>query len=231
MIDRPARELMVAAFDSFLNEEIDSSQFDDVIFDISAACRDETVQYVAGEAWGFYDELRPHTVRLEKQAWNFLQRLRLLLHSDCEVVFERRWALGYQCTALACLSAIAATAWVTGNSPALHVVCLMAGVLMWVVTRPEPEPKPYLEIVYPFRSVKQLASVYRRTPNFHKARYPQHLGRRRGERLIDSALSYLVFPFVHTVFTPLAVLAECFPSGEWRVIEPGELGSSGMLPA
>jgi hypothetical protein len=231
MIDRPARELVVVAIDSFLNEEIDSSQFDDVIFDISAASRDETIQHVAAKLWCCYDELRPHKVRLERQGWNYVQRLRLLLQSDCEIVFERRWALGYQAVAVACLSAIVATAWVTGNSMALHVVCFAAGIVMWVLAPREPHPNPYHKIVCPFRSVKQLASVYRQTLEFQKARYPKRAGEQRGDASVEGVLAWLLAPVVHAFFAPLIVLAECFPSGDWRVIEPGEFGSSRMSQA
>lgn len=217
MIDRQARELLVAAIDSYLNEEIELSAFNHAVFAIAAATPDAAAHYVAETVSDTYDDA-PH--RIEAWDWNCLQRIRLVLLSDCEMFFQKESEFGRRYVALACLAFIIATAWLTGNSPELHLVCLLSGMLLYGVGSRELDPNPYYEIVFPFDSVRQLANVYRQTPGFRKQRIPRAWRRKSSE--VRPALVWLVTSIAHALFMPLIVLFECFPSGTWRVVESSE---------
>ena len=90
-VDRKNRDALVTAINRYLDGESTAFQFDDEIFGITSD--DPTVSHVVGVFWCFYDDCRDHKVRLSKDAWDYFQRLILVLQSDghIEVSTRRRW--------------------------------------------------------------------------------------------------------------------------------------------
>jgi hypothetical protein len=221
VIDRPARDRLVVAIESFLNEENDSAAFDYAIWRIASRTGDAGIEYVVEELTDFYDE-RPGKARLTRDAWNYVQRLRLFLQSDCQITFVPDPVSFDQPAAAALLILVVVTALWFGRSPVLHLVCLVAALELWMQDRRRRQALgPYTEIVEPFVSIEQLAGVYRRTPTFQKRRYPHTTQRRRSA---EGWLSWLPWSFAHLaagiVVVPFHLLVACFRPGRWCVVEP-----------
>jgi hypothetical protein len=90
-VDRKNRDALLAAINRYLDGETTAFTFDDEIFGI--ASDDRTISHVVSQLWLFYDDCKDHKARLSKEAWDYFQRLILVLQSDAhvEVSKRRRW--------------------------------------------------------------------------------------------------------------------------------------------
>ena len=91
IVDRPNRDALVAAINRYLDGETTAFKFDDEIFSIKSD--DPTISHVVCQLWFFYDDCKDHKVQLSKEAWDYFQRLILVLQSDAHIEFSkrRRW--------------------------------------------------------------------------------------------------------------------------------------------
>ncbi len=89
MIDRDARNAVVAALEDYQLERITAFEFDERIFDVADKSLDQTVRECVDALCGFYDDCTDHRVVAEKYEWDIWERLRLLLLSDAELEAER----------------------------------------------------------------------------------------------------------------------------------------------
>jgi hypothetical protein len=223
MIDRPAREALVTSVDSYLNNEIESPAFYSALSDVFNRTRDAGVHHVIDEVSDVCDG-PPGKVRLTRDAWNYLQRLKLFLKSDCRIEFVSEPASSDQPAAAALLILVVITAVWFGRSPILHLVCLIAGLELWMQDRRRRQRVgPYEAVVEPFVSMEQLASVYRRSAGFRKHRYPHRTERGPAdEEGIGSVIWYIVHLAAGIVVVPFGLLIACFRPGRFCVIEPDE---------
>jgi hypothetical protein len=92
MIDRAARDKVIATFEAYLDDRITAFEFDDRLQDIDS--EDRTVNEVVHAAWFHYDDCKDHKVHLSKPEWDYFQRLLLILRSDAELSSseKRRWS-------------------------------------------------------------------------------------------------------------------------------------------
>jgi len=91
MVDREARNRMIEALESYMDEHIRALEFDDALVAIEASTSDETVKLLRWDLWSVYDDLEDHKVIASKEEWDALNRVRLFLESDAEIEMERRW--------------------------------------------------------------------------------------------------------------------------------------------
>jgi len=186
MIDRDARDKMVAVIESYMNDEIMAFAFDDALNNIET--KDEAVKEARAILWFFYDDLKDHKIVANKEQWNLLCRFILFLRSDAELEIKRK----YQCTeiqaiALCLIILISLLAWTVGASWILLLAWVGAGIFTWEVDRRFLAPlreqwngcsTDNIE-VFPFDSVPNIFRAAKSVPNFHKHRFPQELAKRR----------------------------------------------------
>ena len=221
VIDRPARELLVTAVDSLVSDEITFRAFVREHCGIFQRTEDAGARHVIEELTDLYDE-RPDNVVITRDEWNYLQRLKLFLQSDCQIAFVPDPMSFDQPAAAALLILVVVTACCFGHSPILHLVCLVAALELWMQDRRRRHALgPYAAIVEPFVSIEQLAGVYRRTATFQKRRYPHSTQRRRSaEGRLGRLPGYFAHLAAGSVVVPFHLLVACFRPGRWCVIEP-----------
>ncbi len=88
MVDRNTRDTVLAAMDDYLSGRIRSFEFDERLHKVES--RDTTVNQLIFTLWSCYDDIIDHPVRLTREGWDYLQRVRLVLHSNAEFTDNRR---------------------------------------------------------------------------------------------------------------------------------------------
>jgi hypothetical protein len=81
LVDSSARAAICEAIDGHLNDQLSAFAFDERLARIRSETKDPTALFVIEQLWYFYDDCDDHLVCLEKQSWDTIQRLRLLLES------------------------------------------------------------------------------------------------------------------------------------------------------
>lgn len=79
---REDRDELIAILNRYLDEEISAFEFDEQLADLDERTEDETVCSAITSLCFFYDDITDHKVVAGKEAWDFFQRLLLLLKSD-----------------------------------------------------------------------------------------------------------------------------------------------------
>lgn len=192
MIDRAAREQLASILRSYMNEEITAFQLDERLDSFRSFPNDKTVELIAADLWGCYDDLKDHRVVASKQTWDYFNRVLLLLSSDAELEEKRRefaWHSGQVAPGICLLLAIGASVRVGWNLNLVSVFVssgLISMAISWVNrrrTRKKSAPE-----TYPFPSFNALSFLRRRTQLFSKAPYPKPL-----------ALRSIRHPFINAV--------------------------------
>lgn len=210
----PTRENLASVIRAFLGSEITAFEFDEQLDEFRDS-HDPVVQYVTDAVWYHYDDCDDHLVCTSKPEWDFLQRLLLLLASDCTIERESRriWSLRQ---VIAAISLAAFTYFAVRSGWGYHLLLLAVpfGVISMLLayTRPSPpvSSDPYRPIIFPFASFSDLERAYRSTV-FRKTRYPKSLS----DRQIRSPFMY-TFHTLHShvmwlLLAPFPLFVQCFP--------------------
>jgi len=215
-VDRQHRDLLMAAVDRYLNDELTAFAFDDAIFEIRDQTDDETVKRVVDELSCFYDDCDDHKVVLDRISWDYVQRLRLLLKSDAVLELSKRhiWSLAQAVAALA----IAGFLWAAskmGVGQQLLVVAIPFGVVSIALSKWRTHSFragcKWNVSLSPFNSVAQLLQTRRRVRDFRKQRYPLHLASRRIRGVGGEMVNALhIYPFWF-MFSPIVLLTQLLP--------------------
>jgi hypothetical protein len=231
MIDRDARNAVVAALEDYQLERITAFEFDERIFDVADKSRDQTVRECVDALWGFYDDCTDHRVVAEKYEWDIWERLRLLLLSDAELEAERsgraKRALLPVCGLVAMLGVVVLV-WSVwrghGVLFALGLYLLLCAVVTWRArasdAATEKKDAPYR--MAPFASLAQMRRAVREVPGFRKQRYPRRLS---GRVVPRSWLSQVVAQGVGFLGAPMLLgmmVMATGGSGTTRVVWPGD---------
>ncbi|MFW6058892.1 MAG: hypothetical protein ACODAQ_01845 [Phycisphaeraceae bacterium] len=212
MIDQAARKRLIATIDAFRDGTIQSELFDAEIMEIET--NDETVDFVVGQLWHFYDDFIDHPIMVEKLEWDYIERLRLLLASNSEIQFTkyRQWSLRQPC-AWAALGAVGAAAFWTGIGMHLALALLPMGLLVFLLNswherelRRRSNAKDLL--LTPFASTAELLRVHRNTRTFHKHRYP---GSSKREPLRSGFTTWVITFNGYIMLSPLFLIAYALP--------------------
>lgn len=178
MVDRIARDKLLAAIDRFLKGETGSFTFDDEVFAIES--QDQTVRDIALDCWFCYDDCIDHPVKLTRDGWNHMQRLRLMLASNAQFQKIRRWqwspAHSYAAGALLVLAMVF---WSQGWGFLFLMANFAAGLGFWYFASRDHAKRPATEAaiyqITPFQSLSILRDVRESVPDFKKLRYPAQM--------------------------------------------------------
>ena len=230
MIDRAARDKMVAAIEAYLNDEIMAFDFDDALVDIACKTTDDAVKDMQYVLWFFYDDLKDHKIVASKEAWNLMCRIILFLRSNAEIETKcvRQWS-STQMTTFGLIFLIAFLVWTVGASWTLLIAWIGTGMLTWEIDRRIRAPLrkashdlPNNIEVFPFDSVPSIFRAAESVPDFHKRPFPPELAKRRIRTGLSGFLFntemhlprpiLLTFGFIGwTIVLPFVLLGQLFP--------------------
>lgn len=224
VIDREARNRLGETIESYLDDRLMAFTFDDQIMAISGQTQDETVRIVVQQLWFFYDDCTNHRVVLSKEAWDYIQRLLLLLDSDAELLSEkhRRWTWK-QTFAVTALSIFMAIAFMSGLGVHLYILAIPFGLISMILSAVEAKAQakdPNADRIVrltPFKNLTQLLVLRRRSRRFRKRRYRLELV----DRLIRSPASDRINQWqgwiMWLLFSPFVLFAQAIPRSESNV--------------
>lgn len=220
MIDRHARNELIAATEAFLNEEIWAFEYDERKSAIGYRTQDETVRYAADVLWYFYDDTKDHPADLSRPAWNYIQRILLLLHADAELVKGPARLVRHrgQIAAILALVVLAGDAAMLGWGPQLYVLLPLAAAVSMAIARiyREPPPPKFEAEIYPFATFGELWQVARATPSFRKAPFRRTMQARPVHGWLTYFAMALQWYFVWIVFSPCVLIWQSLPKRERR---------------
>lgn len=226
MLDRGARDKMVAIIENYLDEKITAFQFDDQIEELALTSKDQTVRYARRALWYFYDDCQDHMVTLSEQGWKYFQRLLLLLRSDASVRVQRRRIWSWRQVAAAfLLGGFGAVAGSVGWGHHLFVYAMPFGILSILLSltrrRQPAENEQILLTLMPFGTLAELFNVHRTVSSFVKRPYPGALRERRIRSAVMNVGLRFQFYATWALFSPIALLLQLLPDVEARVnVEP-----------
>jgi len=173
-IDREGRDRLADALEGFLNCRLNSCELDERIDAITSSSNDPTLRFAASEIGYYYDDLEPHTAILERDDWNHLYRLMLLLRSNGHVALEKRWKWSLAQIFAAPLFMTYLMLWWLAGSGAL-VISMPFGLILtpiafWLLVRRLETPRK-LAAMTPFSSISELLVARRSVPDFRKTPY------------------------------------------------------------
>ncbi len=174
MVDRDARNQLLAAIDSYLLGQINSFRFEEQVEAVET--NDKTVNDIAFETWFFYDDFIDHPVKLTREQWGYFQRLRLILVSHAEIKKHRYWVWSSRHTfALTSLIVFGVLAWVFGFGRELFVANIVIGAITCIImSRCDSKGSRQFVDAYltPFQSLGTMRDVRESVADFNKLRYP-----------------------------------------------------------
>lgn len=221
-VDRAARDGLIRQINAFLDGELTAFQFDERLQQYREEANDPTVRFVAEQLWRFYDDCKDHTVALSKEAWDYIQRLVLVLRSDGWIRVDcRRRFTWRQAFAAVGTVAFLIVALRVGLDFSLFVVAMpllvVSLLLRGASARRELERACEGLQFAPFRSWFHLAAVYRETGCVRKRRYPRHLASKRIRGRIAEFVMLIPAWGLLLTFSPIVLLIQAIPE---RMGEP-----------
>lgn len=197
----------------YLSGSLSAFEFDELL-DRFRDSEDSTVQHIAGVAWYFYDDCKDHFVHMSKPAWNYFQRLLLVLESEA-VIFEskkRHWHWT-QLLALVSLLLVGIAATQIGLSTNLLLLIVPSTICSYGIAHCHlraPLPCSWSERLAPFASFSELRATYAAAPRFKKTRYPKQIDEPTRTKL-EEYLIRIQGGLVWTLFSPFVLLFQVFP--------------------
>ena len=239
MTDRKARDEMAKAIRTYMGEEITAFQFDDALSEAMSATEDETVRGIGHALWFHYDDCKDHKIVASKEAWDYFNRLLLLLESDGEIEIiksRRRWR-PRQAVAAIFLGMFLFIAFGLGFGAHLLAFALPFGpvsiLLSWFDSRRRAKAPAADEIgLTPFPSVGSLLSARRKVASFVKVRYPSSIAGRRVRDPIIARLMWVPWAVMWCMFSPVALFFQMLPEREskTRIRMPEDPACAEALP-
>lgn len=217
IIDRKARDEVIAAFEDYLDDKITAFEFDDRLQEIES--NDETVNGVINAAWFYYDDCKDHKVTLSKQEWDYFQRLLLILRSDTKMSSQqtKRWSWDHIIAWIA-LALFLAGAFVVGWGDQLALLATPFGVISMLITRYRQrtvrEASPNEIACTPCDSYSQIRWLRRQVPAFQKRRYRREIEGRKIRSRAEGSFGRIYAFLVWLVLGPVVLLFQGFPSIE-----------------
>jgi hypothetical protein len=215
MVDRGAREQLASILRSYMNEEITAFELDERLDSFRRFPNDETVELIAADLWGCYDDLKDHKVVATKETWNYFNRVLLLLSSDAELERGRnefQWHLGQILPGVCLLLAVGLSVRIGWNLDLLEVFVpfgLVSMAISWMnrrrsICNPAPE-------TYPFPSFTSLSAVRRRTGFASKMPWHKALGRKKIRHPLIAAAMWAPSIAAWLALSPVILLFQSLP--------------------
>ena len=218
IVDRKSRNALIAAINRYLDGETTAFKFDDEIFSIDSE-DDPTISYVVTQLWLFYDDLKDHKVKLSKEAWDYFQRLVLILQSDAqiEVIKRRQWDYG-QFVALIALLLCGYAAYWLGWGIQLLVLLIPCGIVSIAISswrkKAAQEMNKNQIALTPFSSISELLPLRRRVQDFRKRKYPPGMMPFEIRSPPEEAIMWLQSYAAWLRFSPLVLAFQVLPRTE-----------------
>ncbi len=225
MVDRNARNDLVALIRRYLDEQIKAFDLDQAL-DFFRDTDDSAVRYISSTMWYHYDDCDDHLIVASKRQWDYYQRLLLLLESNSTVVQERRrqWSV----TQLLAAFLFAACIWIAfrfgaGSHLFIYFIPLgLASIALSHFRRPVVLRGPYDENVAPFSSIGDLRDAYDSARHFKKRQFPRHIESRLIRSPIVSAFWTCNMYVMWAILAPAPLLVQCSPiTCDYPVVRPG----------
>ena len=232
MVDRGVRDYLLEAITAFLDGTIKSAEFDRRLNEGLPRSADETCNKIALEMWFFYSDVEDHAARLNKESWDFIQRLCLVLRSNVEFVPRRRWDWTRSPLALWSVLAVALAVWRLGFGWRLLAAWEVVGgvqylVLHWLGMRKAFERRR-LGRVMPFASFGALRAVRRATLGFRKRPFPRAMevsvGGLSRWQVFRRRIVFVPGIIVMSLVMPLILLVHLLPTRGLPDLRVGETG-------
>jgi hypothetical protein len=205
MIDTEARANVRQAVDDFLLDKIGSFEFDERLFQVRTRTRDATVHQIAQLLWYTYSDTEDHLVHLNKEGWNLVQRLLLVLDSGADLKQSRQWIWHpSQLVAAATLIFLLPYIWLILPLFKGGIISMKLASTRRRIKASRKRTDPFK--VWPFPSLDAVRRALDRAPEFHKQRYRSEIGRRGTTPWFDN-LSLPQF-----IEWPLSRIGWCFVS-------------------
>ena len=226
IVHRADRNATIEVIQAYLHDAITAFAFDEKLSEIASRTTDRTVKWVRAQLWGCYDDCEDHRVVGDRQAWDMIQRLLLLLQSDASVVVDvgpARWTARQAVAALGLL-VFGWTVWQTGWGKHLLIANLPLGLvsmgLSWWRQRADRRRETEQAALAPFGSLTQLRSIRRSVKGFAKLRYPEWLADRRIRSPLADFGLWLQFSAFWLMFSPVPLFFQAWPERTtgWRVV-------------
>jgi hypothetical protein len=215
-VDREARDRLAAAAEEYLSEWTTSWEFEDQTDAIRFKTKDQTVRFIGHQFWLLLDDTKPSKVILARDAWNFVQRLLLILRSDSQILVQtvRVWSW-HQLVALAALAWFAAFALQTGWGKHLLILSIPFGAVSILLSRSkravtDAELRKTLHLA-PFGSLAEVFATRRQVSGFKKQQYPPHLGQRRMRSRFMEWFQYVPAYLGWSVVSPAILTIQLVP--------------------
>lgn len=213
MVDPTARAAIRAAVEDYLAERITAFEFDERLFVIETA--DATVDYVVRQLWFSYDDVSDHLVCADKQTWDWIQRLLLLLDSGAEVHTHSAWHWHKsQVAAAVCLLLVLEACLLM--PPAAAIPVLLGGLVSLALSRWRGRARLAVDSAdpwhaYPFPSLGALRQALARAPGFRKQRHRPQAAARLSGNSGTAAAAWLHAQAAQVMFSPVALLFQSLP--------------------
>lgn len=220
-LNRNDRQQVAELIRRYLNGDMTAFDFDDAIWNYRDS-DDKTVGYVVDQVWYFYDDCDDHLVALDKPAWNYHQRMLLLLESNftVESTTSRRWSWT-QLVAATALLGFVATAQHFGWGKQLLIFGMPFGTVSIAISRyrqPTQNDGPYADIVRPFASIADLQHAYESAATFKKRCCPTATQQRHIRSPAMSVFWSLYYLFGWMVCAPVPLAWQLLPIKESRTV-------------
>lgn len=229
MVDSAVRAEICEAIDDYLNDRLSDDAFDERLMEISTT-EDAAARIIIGLLYGAHGDT-DKLVSLDKQSWDTIQRLKLLLQSGCDLRSEQRrvWHLSQPIAAITLIIVLVAiVAFCSVDLKLWPIPTLVAGVVSVALSKwrdriksAAKTPDPWR--AWPFSSPRSIARALSRVNDFRKQRYRQELIE-RGIRASaeERAHGYLAL-LARCLFSPVPLFFQCLPISvsHFSVREPG----------
>jgi len=214
------------ALDAFLDDRIGSAELDQIVQRHSAPTDDATVATIGTAIWFLYDDFKDHRVALDRNSWDWAQRLLLVLRSGATVEHVRTNWTWSKCQVLpACAGILAlvliALTWWSAVSTVVVIAAGFTSIGFSMHWRAQHEVAG-LPSVAPFSNFANLMSARRIAHGFRKRRYRPELAHRSIRSKRADFLLMIPSRVIWLALGPIVLLAQALPTStaEHRVVVP-----------
>lgn len=210
MIDRRSREVVSAALQRWMHREISDVELLSLLKEVES--EDATVKEIIQEIQVWFPDNTTEKLTLFKHSWNRLNRILLVLASDCHIQSEwfRKVNLPCQIASAVFLAFLVGSYFAFGFSFLFFLVWLACGIvgivlLTWTIRG----SKNVEEDFGPFASEAEMLTVSQRVSNFRIISPPPDMT----EYVPPSILRFSLTPFTLTlvICAPLILAVLMFP--------------------
>ena len=226
MVIKRDRDFLISTINDYIEQKIDSRKFEDTIDSIDS--KDSVVNFAVKELWYFYDDFAKHYASLDKFAWNYIQRILLLLKSDNCIEIKHKYKFTKRnLAALVTLAIYILYFLIFYKSYEPFVVYIILNIFAMPVSllisyyNQKLNFDKNIYIYFPFNNYKELSKVRRKVKNFKKKKYKNY-----NNNPIQSKFEEIFLNFFHKLLwfisAPFALLFQIFPENkaEVKIYEP-----------